>query len=86
MTHPLPTDPLRAWALPALARAVEACQRLLARADAHASRRGLDASALLATRLAPDMFCLAHQVQVLADGVEGAVALLAGDARAGPRC
>jgi hypothetical protein len=35
-------------------------------------------SALLAARLAPDMLHLAHQVEVLADGVVGSVALLAG--------
>jgi hypothetical protein len=35
-------------------------------------------SALLATRLAPDMLHLAHHVEVLVDGVVGGVALLAG--------
>jgi hypothetical protein len=35
-------------------------------------------SALLAARLAPDMLHLAHQVEVLVDGVVGSVALLAG--------
>jgi hypothetical protein len=35
-------------------------------------------SALMAARLAPDMLHLAHQVEVLSDGVVGSVALLAG--------
>lgn len=67
--------PLHDVALPALARSLACCRRLLARAASH----GHDPQSLLATRLAPDMFCLAHQVRILADGVDGACALLAGD-------
>lgn len=71
-------DPLRDVALPELSRTLGRCRRLLARAASPAP----DESALLATRLAPDMFCLAHQVRILADGVDGACALLAGDREA----
>ncbi len=70
--------PLHDVALPTLARSLACCRRLLARAASD----GRDEAMLLAARLAPDMFCLAHQVRILADGVGGACALLAGDREA----
>ena len=82
MNHPGSPDPLHATALPAMTRWLECCRRLLVCGERHASQHGRDASALLAARLAPDMFCLAHQVQVLADSLDGACALLTNDASA----
>lgn len=64
--------------MPMLARVLASAHRLLSIARGHARARGLDEAGLLAQRLAPDMFCLSHQVRVLADGLDGALAQLAG--------
>ena len=78
MDDTLPEQALRHYALPALERALESCRRLLAVAHAGADAP-LREERLLASRLAPDMLSLAHQVRVLADSARGACALLAGD-------
>jgi uncharacterized protein len=65
---------------PALLRALTQALHELERARLHLGAADRSAEArLCATRLAPDMLCLAHQVQVLADGVRGALAHLTGD-------
>lgn len=46
--------------------------------EAAAGRAGVDGQALMRRRLAPDMFCLADQAVVLADGLAGALARAAG--------
>jgi hypothetical protein len=83
--HTLPphaTTPLRSHALPALASTLASAHRLLAIAARHARERGGDEAALLSSRLAPDMFCLAHQARVLAESLDGALSLLEGDTAA----
>ncbi|MFC4157785.1 DUF1993 family protein [Chitinimonas lacunae] len=70
-------QPIYALALPLLAEALESAARLLRKAAA--APAGQAAADLLRQRLAPDMFCLAHQVVVLTDSLEGAAALLAGE-------
>lgn len=65
--------------LPALERAVRQAQHELAQAQLHFGRQGGGSEAWWQLRLAPDMLCLAHQVQVLADGVLGTLAHLRGD-------
>lgn len=65
-----------------LLHSLNRCAHLLRKAQHHAP----DGPALLTARLAPDMLHLSHQVEVLADGVMGSVALLAGvDHAAGGR-
>jgi len=62
-----------------LQHSLDRALHLLHTASEYASTPGVPShSALLAARLAPDMLHLAHQVEVLADGVVGSVALLAG--------
>jgi len=51
---------------------------ILDKAAAEAPERGLEASALLQQRLAPDMFPLVRQVQIASDHAKGATARLAG--------
>lgn len=51
---------------------------ILEKAAAFAEAKKLDPSVLPNSRLAPDMFALARQVQVVSDTVKGAVARLAG--------
>jgi len=62
-----------------LLHSLDRTAHLLRIAQRHLSTDGAPShSALLAARLAPDMLHLAHQVEVLADGAVGSVALLAG--------
>ncbi|QND50897.1 DUF1993 domain-containing protein [Phyllobacterium sp. 628] len=53
---------------------------ILQKAEAHAMARSIDPRRLLEQRLAPDMFPLAIQVQIVADGARGCIARLAGHA------
>ena len=53
-------------------------EALLAKAAAHAATKGLTADALLQARLAPDMFPLVRQIQIVSDTAKGAAARLAG--------
>jgi GNAT superfamily N-acetyltransferase len=72
-------DPLRAIALPSLAHTLDRADHLLERGARWAAVQRIDERELLLRRLAPDMFNLSQQVQVLAEGIDGAVAHLAGD-------
>lgn len=65
--------------LPALERTVRQAQHELAQAQLHFARQGRGHEPWCQLRLAPDMLCLAHQVQVLADGVRGTLAQLRGE-------
>ncbi|TAK45552.1 MAG: DUF1993 family protein [Betaproteobacteria bacterium] len=51
---------------------------ILDKAAAHAEAKKIDPQVLLASRLYPDMFALARQVQIACDNAKGAVARLAG--------
>ena len=51
---------------------------ILDKAQAHVDAKKLDAAALTAYRLYPDMFALTRQVQIACDAAKGAVARLAG--------
>jgi len=51
---------------------------ILDKAAAHAGARKIDPQVLLGSRLYPDMFPLARQVQIACDNAKGAVARLAG--------
>ena len=51
---------------------------ILDKAQAHAEARKIDAAALTAFRLYPDMLPLTRQVQIACDAAKGAVARLAG--------
>lgn len=51
---------------------------ILEKAAAFEETKKLDASILPNSRLAPDMFALARQVQIVSDAVKGALARLAG--------
>jgi uncharacterized protein len=51
---------------------------ILAKGAAHAEAKKFDPSILLQARLAPDMFALTRQVQVVSDTAKGCVARLAG--------
>ena len=64
--------------VPVFRRGLTQCAAILAKAEAHAAARAFDPAILLASRLAPDMFPLARQVQIAADGARGAAARLAG--------
>ncbi len=50
---------------------------ILDKAAAHAAAKKIDPAVLLASRLYPDMFALARQVQIACDNAKGAVARLA---------
>ena len=51
---------------------------ILDKAQAHAEARKIDPLVLTSSRLYPDMFALARQVQIACDSAKGAVARLAG--------
>ena len=51
---------------------------VLAKADAHATAKNIDANVLLQARLFPDMFPLVKQVQIAAEFARGVSARLAG--------
>ncbi|HKT72309.1 MAG TPA: DUF1993 domain-containing protein [Steroidobacteraceae bacterium] len=51
---------------------------ILEKAKQHAAAKGFDPTVLVGSRLAPDMFPLARQVQIACDTAKGGVARLAG--------
>ncbi|HEY4250347.1 MAG TPA: DUF1993 domain-containing protein [Roseomonas sp.] len=51
---------------------------ILEKAEAFAEARKIDPAVLIQSRLAPDMFALARQVQICSDTAKGAVARLTG--------
>jgi hypothetical protein len=64
--------------LPVLARALANLSAILRKAAASAEKRKIDPAVLIGARLAPDMFPLSRQVQVVSDTAKGAAARLAG--------
>src|SRR3569623_2396785 len=51
---------------------------ILEKAAAHAEAKNIDPTVLIISRLYPDMFALARQVQIATDGAKGCGARLAG--------
>jgi uncharacterized protein len=64
--------------VPSILRQLAALDSILQKAAAHAAARQIDPAVLLATRLCPDMFALARQVQLTCDFAKNTVARLAG--------
>lgn len=64
--------------VPVFIRALDNLSNILNKAVAHAEQNKIDPSVLLASRLYPNMFALARQVQIATDLVNGGVARLAG--------
>lgn len=63
---------------PTIGHHLHVLSTLLAKAEAHVEKNGLDPAALLAARLYPDMHPLTAQVQFACDFAKGAIARLAG--------
>ncbi|AGC47134.1 hypothetical protein MYSTI_05858 [Myxococcus stipitatus DSM 14675] len=64
--------------VPALNRMLRSLGHLLQQGALHAQREGLRPGALLEKRLAPDMFPLARQVEIVVSGAKGCGARLSG--------
>ncbi len=64
--------------VPVLARALTNLRAILEKGAAHAEAKKFKPEVLLSGRLAPDMFPLTKQVQVVTDQAKGCVARLAG--------
>lgn len=64
--------------VPVLVRALTNLRNILAKGAAHAEAKKFEGSVLVGSRLAPDMFPLARQVQIASDIAKGGVARLAG--------
>ncbi len=64
--------------VPVITRALTNLRAILAKADAHAQAKKIDAGVFLNGRLAPDMLPLTKQVQIVSDNAKGIVARLAG--------
>ena len=64
--------------LPAFEIGLNALAALLDKAEAFATARKIDSSVLLQWRLAPDMFALVRQVQIVADQAKNGASRLAG--------
>lgn len=63
---------------PRFANTLKNLSAILDKAKAHAAAKKIDEQVLTASRLFPDMFALARQVQIACDSAKGAVARLAG--------
>jgi hypothetical protein len=61
-----------------ISRALTNLSAILAKAEAHADKQGIEHSALLNARLFPDMFGLIRQIQVASDMAKGGAGRLAG--------
>ena len=64
--------------LPVFIRMLSNARTWLDKAAVDAETRHYDPSVLIASRLAPDMFAFARQLQIATDGAKGCVARLAG--------
>jgi uncharacterized protein len=64
--------------VPVFQRLLANCITILRKAEAHAHASGTDFRHMTEAKLAPDMFPLKVQIQILADGARGCVARLAG--------
>ena len=63
---------------PRFANTLKNLSAILDKAKAHAEAKKIDELVLTSSRLYPDMFALARQVQIACDSAKGAVARLAG--------
>jgi hypothetical protein len=72
------TISLYAASIPVFKQMLNSMSAVLAKADAHATAKNIDANALLQARLFPDMFPLIKQVQIAAEFTRGVSARLAG--------
>ncbi len=64
--------------VPVFGHQLGAMSKILSKAEAQAESRKWDPAVLIQSRLYPDMFALARQIQIAADAAKGAVARLAG--------
>lgn len=64
--------------IPVLTRMLANLSSLLKKAEANAAARGIDPKVFIDSRLAPDMYPLARQVQIASDMAKGCAARLAG--------
>lgn len=64
--------------IPVLTRMLNNLSNILDKAVAHAEMKNIDQSVFLNARLAPDMFPLVRQVQMISDTAKGCAARLAG--------
>ncbi|MGV8959530.1 MAG: DUF1993 domain-containing protein [Stenotrophomonas sp.] len=64
--------------IPVLKQILSALSDVLNKAEAHATEKKIDPTALLGARLFPDMFPLVRQVQIAADFAKGISSRLAG--------
>src|SRR5262245_22372644 len=64
--------------LPVFEIGLNALSAVLEKAEAYAAAKKIDASVLLNSRLSPDMFALARQVQIASDQAKNGLARLAG--------
>ena len=65
-------------ALPVMKRMLANLAAILQKAAAHAEARKIDPTVLITSRLYPDMFALARQVQIASDTAKGCAARLSG--------
>lgn len=65
-------------AFPPVLRTLKAFDAILDRAAVHCEARKIDPAALLAYRIAPDMFDFKRQIQIMSDQAKGMAARLAG--------
>ena len=72
------SNPIFQASVPVFKQMLGGLSDVLAKAEAHASARNIEANALLQARLFPDMFALIKQVQVACDFAKGVCARLAG--------
>ncbi|MBI3715367.1 MAG: DUF1993 domain-containing protein [Betaproteobacteria bacterium] len=72
------TISLYAASVPVFKQMLVATAAILAKAEAHATAKGIDPNALLQARLFPDMFPLVKQVQIAAEFARSVPARLAG--------
>lgn len=72
------TISLYAASIPVFKQMLSSMSAVLAKADAHATAKNIDANALLQARLFPDMFPLIKQVQIAAEFARSVAARLAG--------
>ncbi|HEX2449319.1 MAG TPA: DUF1993 domain-containing protein [Methyloceanibacter sp.] len=64
--------------IPAFVKMLNNIAAILEKAEAYAAERKIDPNVLLNWRLAPDMFPLTRQIQLMSDFAKGAAARLAG--------
>jgi len=64
--------------IPVFVRQLGNLSAILKKAETHATAKKIEPEVFINSRLAPDMFALARQVQIATDGVKGCAARLAG--------